>query len=98
VWATAATATTGNIEFDITFENMNGQDIDSDGWATAQVMTAVATSGTSGIYVTLSITITAGSTGTDSLAAGDMGRIRVRRSSGTSISGNSQVLGVEVRQ
>lgn len=95
---TAATATTGDVGWDITFENMNGQDIDSDGWATAQTITAAATSGTSGIYTQTSVAITAGSAGTDSFAVGDVVRIRVRRTAGTTIAGNSQLLSVEITQ
>lgn len=80
IWA-AASATTGTIGWDATFERIDaaGLDIDADSFATAQTITAATVSGTSGITSATSVTCTAGSTGTDSVAAGDPFRLRIRR-------------------
>lgn len=80
VWS-AATATSGTIGWDATFEDMlaGTLDVDADSFATAQTITAATVSGTSGITSVTTVTCTAGSTGTDSLAAGGLFRLRVRR-------------------
>jgi hypothetical protein len=99
-WA-AATATTGTIGWDITFERMTdgSLDIDSDGWATAQTITAATVSGTSGILSTTNVAITAGSTGTDSVAAGDTYRLRLRRDvANDTATGDAQMLSIEVKE
>jgi hypothetical protein len=80
VWD-AATATTGTIGWDVTFERQDAGtlDVDADSFATAQTITAATVSGTSGVRSATQVTCTAGSTGTDSVAAGDPFRLRVRR-------------------
>ncbi len=80
VTASLTSATSGTLGWDVTFERVGvAQDIDSDSWATAQTITAATVPGTSGFLLTLSVSITAGSTGTDSLAAGEAYRLRIRR-------------------
>jgi hypothetical protein len=80
VTASLTSATSGTLGWDVTFErDGTAQDIDSDSWATAQTITAATVPGTSGFLITLSVSITAGSTGTDSLAAGEAYRLRIRR-------------------
>lgn len=99
-WA-ATSATTGTIGWDVTFETIadSGQDTDSDGWATAQTITATTVSGTSGVTLTTSVTCTAGSTGTDSVAAGDLVRIRIRRDvANDTAAGDAELFSVELRE
>lgn len=98
---TAATATTGTIGWDVTFERLNdaGQDIDADGFATAQTVTAATVDGTSGNLKTTNVVCTAGSTGTDSIAAGDPFRVRVRRDvANDTAAGNAEISWVEIRE
>jgi hypothetical protein len=76
VWA-AATATTGSVRWDVSFEAQVAQDIDADGFASAQSATA-ACNGTSGIETVTSIAHTDGAQ-IDSVAAGGVFRLRVNR-------------------
>jgi hypothetical protein len=77
VWA-AATATTGSVRWDVSFEAQVAQDIDSDGFATAVSATSAATNGTSGIETLTSIALTNGAQ-IDSVAAGGVFRVRINR-------------------
>jgi hypothetical protein len=97
-WA-AKTATTGTIGWDVTFERIEGasQDLDSDGFATAQTITAATVDGTSGNVTTTSVACAKGSTGMDSVVAGDHFRIRLRRDvANDTASGNAQVISVSI--
>jgi len=97
----AAVPTTGNVGWGATFERVAdaGQDIDADGFATEQIVTAATVDGTSGNTKTTSVTCTAGSTGTDSVAAGDLFRLRIRRDVATdTAAGDAQLLAVELRE
>lgn len=98
-WA-ATSATTGTIGWDVTFERVGtAQDIDSDSFATAQTITAATVSGTSGILSSTSVSITAGSTGTDSLAAGEGYRLRIRRDvANDTATGDAELWGVVVSE
>lgn len=90
----AATATTGNVVWDATLEDLGSQDEDVDGFATAQQAAAAATNATSGVLTTTTITCAAGATGTDSLAAGRPFRVRIRRiaaDAGDTMAGDAQV-------
>lgn len=99
VSSSATSATSNTIGWDVTFENMTGQDIDSDGFATAQTITAATVNGTSGILTTSSVTCTAGSTGTDSIAAGDNFRLRIRRDvANDTAGGDAELISVEIRE
>lgn len=98
----AAVATSGNIGWDVTFEKLviGTDDTDSTSWATAQTVTATSVPATSGVLKQSSVTITAGAAGTDSIAAGDFYRLRVRRD--VSVSGNAtgdaQLFLVQIRE
>ena len=96
----AKTATTGTIGWDVTFEddNANNHDLDADAWATAQTVTAAAVNGTSGKVSTTNVAIAAGATGTDSVAAGDPFRIRVRNLAAGTATGNNQILAIELKE
>lgn len=78
IYWTGQTATTGNTKWGATFEDLAAQDQDADGYATEQTATTAAP-GTSGVMAVTTITCAAGSAGTDSLAAGDLFRLRLQR-------------------
>lgn len=76
----ATSAETGTIGWDVTLErNPDGTTLTSDGWATAKVVTAATVPGTAGISDIVTVTLTGGATDTDSVAAGDHFRVRLRR-------------------
>lgn len=97
----ASSATTGTIGFDVTFERVGDgqQDTDSDGFATAQTITAATVPGTSGNVDIINVAITAGAAGTDSIAAGEYGRLRIRRDvANDTATGDAELFGVEVKE
>lgn len=98
VWCALASAITGTVGWDVAFErdDAGGLDIDGDSFATAQTITAVTVPGTSGLLLKMSVNIADGAD-MDSLAAGEMFRLRVRRdvANDTAV-GNAQLLAVHV--
>jgi hypothetical protein len=97
----AATATTGTGGWDITFERdaAAGDDMDADSFATAQVITAATVDGTSGKISVTNVVCTAGAAGTDSIAAGEDFRVRVRRDvANDTATGDLQLLSVELKE
>jgi len=76
----ASSATSGTIGWDVAFErtDTSGLDIDSDSFATAQTITAATVPGTSGQVLRSSVNISNGAD-MDSLAAGELFRLRIRR-------------------
>lgn len=97
----AAVPTTGNVGWGVTIERIQAGtlDIDADSFATEQIVTATTVNGTSGIPLTTGVTATAGATGTDSVAAGEPYRLRLRRDVATdTAAGDAQVRSVEVRE
>lgn len=98
-WA-AATATTGTIGWDVAFERIGSasQDLDADGFATAQTVTAATVPGTSGHVAITNVAVTNGAN-LDSLAVGELGRMRIRRDvSNDTASGDAQLLGIELKE
>lgn len=100
IWC-AATATTGNCVWNAQVERIEdeGTDIDADSFATAQAATGAAPA-TSGMAQYTTIAFTAGAQ-MDSLAAGEMFRLKVTRDAANgsdTMAGNAQVLGVEIRE
>jgi hypothetical protein len=90
----ATTATSGNVRWSVAFERCN-TDLDSDSFDTATAAT-VAVASTSGVVAVGSITCTA----IDSIAAGDLFRLRVQRLGADSLdsaSGDIELVAVEVR-
>jgi hypothetical protein len=91
----ATTATSGDVRWSVAWEKSN-TDLDSDSFDTATAATAT-TSGTSGIVTVTNITCT----NIDSLAAGDLFRLRVQRIGGdaadTMASSDAELVAVEVR-
>jgi hypothetical protein len=75
-----ATAETGKVRLDVAFERVgNGaQDTDSDGFAAVQSALVAAVPGTSGLVDIAAIAFTDG-VQIDSLAPGELGRLRVER-------------------
>lgn len=94
---TSATSGTANIE--VSWERITGLDIDADSFAT--MLDASATpNGTSGIETIVSIPFTAGAA-MDSVVAGDLFRLKVRRDSdGTNgtddVTTDMELLGIEI--
>lgn len=96
----AATATSGNVLWNAAFEADVAQDIDSDGFATANASTADACSGTSGIETISTIAFTNGAQ-MDSVVAGGEFRLKVTRNAadGTdTMAGLAQITSVEIRE
>lgn len=96
---TSATSGTANIECHL--ESDAAQDIDSDGFATFQDASAAA-NGTSGVETIASITFTSGAA-MDSIAAGDLFRLKIRRdadgTNGTDdITTDMELLAIEVKE
>ena len=96
----ATSATTGTIGWDVTFERIGtAQDIDSDGFATAQTVTAATVSATSGVVTITSVAVADGSAGTDSLAVGEAFRLRIRRDvANDTAAGDAELLAVELKE
>lgn len=97
----AATATSGNIGWLVTWEAVlaGTLDVDGDSFATAQTVTAATVSGTSGVESITNVVCTAGSTGTDSIAAGGSFRLRVARDTATdTATGDANLTRVEIRE
>jgi hypothetical protein len=96
IWA-ADTATTGTIGWDSTIERIDeaGLDVDADSFATAQTITAATVPAAAGVTKATSVTHTAGATGTDSLAASELFRLRIRRDvANDTATGDAHLLGV----
>jgi hypothetical protein len=101
VEAAAASATTGTIGWDATFERRSpaNHDLDVDSWATPQAITPTTVDAASGKETLTSVAITAGAAGTDSIAPGDGFRLRIRRDvANDSAAGDAHLMSVEVRE
>lgn len=97
----AATATAGTGAWGVTLERDadGGDDLDADAWATEKIVTAVTVPGTSGVIKVSSVTLTAGATDTDAVAAGDDFRLRIRRDvASDTATGDLQLLSVELKE
>jgi hypothetical protein len=98
-WA-AKTATSGTIGWDVAFERIGDsqQDLDSDGFATAQTITATTVPGTSGHVDITSVAVTNGAN-LDSLAIGEAFRLRIRRDvANDNAADDAQLLAVDLRE
>jgi hypothetical protein len=90
----ATTATSGDVRWSVAWEKSN-TDLDSDSFDTATAATATA-NGTSGIVTVTNITCTT----IDSLAGGDLFRLRVQRVGGDgadTMTGDAELVAVEIR-
>jgi hypothetical protein len=80
IWCAATSATSGTIGWDVAFEriDVSSLDIDADSFGSATTVTAVTAPGTSGQVLKMSVNVSNGSN-MDSLAAGELFRLRIRR-------------------
>lgn len=80
LWMAATSATSGTIGWDVAFERaQSGTDTAaSDSFGSATTVTAVTVPGTAGILTKMSVNVSNGAN-MDSLAAGEMFRLRIRR-------------------
>jgi hypothetical protein len=98
-WA-ATSATSGTIGWLIGFERINdgALDIDADGFAADNTVTAATTSATSGIVTITNTTFTDGAD-MDSVTAGDSFRLKITRDVGNDdAAGDAELLAVEVKE
>jgi hypothetical protein len=98
-WA-ATSATTGTVGWDVAFERVGDgqQDIDADGFATAQTVTAATAPATSGNVKITNVAFPDGAN-IDSLAVGESFRLRVRRdvANDTAV-GDAELVAVELKE
>lgn len=96
----SAVPTTGTVGWDVAFERIGDsqQDIDSDGFATAQTVTATTVPGTSGNVDITNVAVSNGAN-MDSIAAGEAFRIRIRRDVATdTAAGDAELVAVELKE
>lgn len=100
VHSAAATATSGTIGWLIAFERIGqgSQDIDSDGFASNQTLTAVTVSGTSGNVNIDNVAISNGAN-MDSIAVGESFRLKIARdTTNDTATGDAHLLCVELKE
>jgi hypothetical protein len=98
-WA-AASATTGTIGWDVSFERIGdgSQDLDSDGFGSATTITATTVPGTSGLVGITCANVSDGSS-MDSTTAGESFRLRIRRDvSNDTATGDADLVAVDVKE
>ncbi len=93
------TATSGDVDLDAAFERVTdgGQDLDADGFATAQSTLGTTVPGSAGVTDTVTISFTDGAQ-IDSIAVGDDFRIRIRSLNAGTATGDLQLVSVEIRE
>jgi hypothetical protein len=100
IYVSATSATSGNMRWDAQIENLDDQDKDSDGFASAQSVTCAA-SGTSGKTTVCTITFTDGAQ-MDSVDDGDEFRLKITRDAnhGTddTMTGDAEISAVSARE
>lgn len=95
---TASQGTTGDMDWDVAWENMASQDLDSDGFASAQSTDGTSVNGTSGVITQVTVSFTDGAQ-MDSVTAGNPFRIKVtRQGSDDSSSDILEIVRVEIRE
>lgn len=100
VHASLTSAITGTLGWLVAFERIGDsqQDIDSDGFAGDQTITAVTVPGTSGFVDILSVAVTNGAN-MDSIAVGEAFRIRVTRDvANDTAAGDAELVAIELRE
>lgn len=100
VFCSLTSATTGTVGWDVAFERTQAStdDIDSDSFAAAKTVTATTVPGTSGQVLALSVNVANGSE-MDSLAAGELFRLRVRRDvANDTATGDAELLAVSIKE
>jgi len=99
-WA-ATSATSGDVIWGVAIERIGEgqQDLDADGFATANTVTATA-SGTSGNIDIASVAFTAGAQ-MDSIAVGEAFRLKLYRdadAAGDTMAGDAEVMAIEIKE
>ena len=98
-WA-ATSAVSGTIGWDVSFERIGDaqQDLDADGFATAQTVTAATVPATSGHVKITNVAVTDGAN-IDSIAVGELFRLRVRRDvANDDAAGDAELVAVELKE
>ena len=93
-------ATSGDIDWDVSFERIGDQqqDLDTDGFAAVQSIDNVTVPGTSGLVDIVSIAFTDGAQ-MDSIAVGESFRMKVTRDGiADSASGDAELLAIEIKE
>ena len=96
----ATSAITGTAGWTVEFERIGdgSQDIDSDGFATAQTITAATVPSTSGHVDILNVAITDGAN-IDSIAVGESFRIRIKRDvTNDTAAGDLELMAIELKE
>ena len=96
----SCTLTTGTVGWTVEIERIGDgqQDLDSDGFASAQTVTAATVPGTNGLTDITNVAVTSGAN-MDSLAAGEAFRIRVTRDTTNDTStGIAELIAVEIKE
>lgn len=97
-WSTGATS--GTIGWTVEFERIGDgqQDIDSDGFASAQTITAVTVPGTSGLVDITNVAVSNGAN-MDSIAVGEAFRIRISRDvANDNAASDAELVSVELKE
>lgn len=100
VFCSLTSATTGTVGWDVAFERTQAStdDIDSDSFAAAKTVTATTVPGTSGQVLALSVNVANGPE-MDSLAAGELFRLRVRRDvTNDTATDDAELLAVSIKE
>lgn len=100
IFCALTSATSGTVGWDIALERTQAitDDIDSDSFATAQTVTAATVPGTSGQVLQMSVNVANGAD-IDSIAAGELFRLRVRRDvANDTAAGDAELLAVTIRE
>jgi len=95
-----STATTGDIDWDVSFERIGDQqqDIDSDGFAAANSVDNTTVPGTSGNVDIVSVAFTDGAD-MDSIAVGEAFRMKITRDGiSDTATGDAELLRVEIKE
>lgn len=99
-WAAATGIVSGTIGWLIAFERIGDsqQDVDSDGFASDQTVTATTVPGTSG-YVDITNVAVSNGANMDSIAVGEMFRLRVTRDvANDNAAGDAELYAVELKE
>lgn len=95
-----STATSGTCGWLVAFERIGDaqQDIDSDGFASDQTVTAVTVDGTSGNVDIVNVAVSNGAN-MDSIAVGELFRLRIKRDvANDTATGDAELLAVELKE
>lgn len=100
LYTAATSATSGTIGWDVAFERTDASslDIDADSFGSATTVTAVTVPGTSGQVLAMTVNVSNG-VNMDSLAAGELFRLRVRRDvANDTATGDAELLAVMIKE